>query len=352
MKVLIAAGGTGGHVYPALAVAERLRERAHEVVWLGNPDSFESRAIGAAGLPFREVRIRGLRGNGLAGWLLAPLALWRAIRAALRVLAEERPGVVLGMGGFVAGPAGIAAWLRRTPLVIHEQNARAGLTNRALARLARRRLQGFAGALARGETVGNPVRAAVAALPPPDERFAGREGPLRILVLGGSQGARALNERMPEALALLPAEQRPQVRHQGGRSLDLARAAYAKAGVAAELTAFIDDMAAAYAWADAVVCRAGASTVAELSAAGLGGLLVPFPFAVDDHQTANAAALVAVGAARCEQEADLDVQGLADWLAGLQRPALQAAATAARAAARVEATDHIVAVLESEGGKQ
>ncbi len=351
MKILIAAGGTGGHVYPALAVAERLRARAHEVVWLGNPDSFESRAIAPSGLAFREVRIRALRGKGLVGWLLAPLRLLRAVAAAARVMAEERPGVVLGMGGFVAGPAGLAAWLRRVPLVIHEQNARAGLTNRALARLARRRLQGFAGALAQGETVGNPVRAAVAALPIPSERFAGREGPMRILVLGGSQGARALNERLPEALALLSPEHRPVVRHQGGRSLDLAQAAYAKAGVAAELIAFIDDMAAAYAWADAVVCRAGASTCAELAAAGMGGLLVPFPFAVDDHQTANAASLVSVGAATCVQEAELDATTLAAWLSALSRPQALAAAEAARAAARPQATDDIVAVIEQEGGR-
>ena len=349
MKIVIAAGGTGGHVYPALAVAERLRQRAHEVVWLGNPDSFESRAIAPTGLQFREVRITALRGRGLAGWLMAPLRLWRAVRSAARILAEERPAVVLGMGGFVAGPAGVAARLRGTTLIIHEQNARAGLTNRVLARMARRRLQGFDGALPGGETVGNPVRASVAGLALPATRFASRMGALRLLVVGGSQGARALNGRVPQALARLPVTQRPQVRHQGGRTVEVARAAYAEAAVDAEVTPFIDDMAAAYDWADVVICRAGASTVAELAAAGLGALLVPFPHAVDDHQTANAQALVAVGAADCLQESALDIDALAEWLRALDRAGLAQRADAARHAGRPRATDDIVAVIEAEG---
>lgn len=350
MKVLIAAGGTGGHVYPALAVAQALNDRGHGVEWVGNADSFEARALANTAIPLHVVRIKALRGKGLVGLLAAPLNILRAVTAAWRLMRSVKPDVVLGMGGFVAGPAGLAAWLARVPLVIHEQNAAAGLTNRLLARVSRQVLLGFGGALSGGTWVGNPVRAAVAALPPPAQRFAARQGALRLLVVGGSQGAKALNERVPQALALLPESQRPWVRHQGGRTLAVAEAVYAAAGVQGELTAFIDDMAAAFAWADVVVARAGASTIAELAACGLGGLLVPFPHAVDDHQTANAQALVRAGAVLCVAESVLTAEGLANWLAAMTRERALQCAEAAQAVARPHATADIVKVLETCGG--
>lgn len=342
MKILIMAGGTGGHVYPGLAVAHELRARGHEVTWLGAPDSFEARTVPAQGIPLELVQVSGLRGKGLIKLLGAPLLILRAIAQALAVLARVQPDAVLGMGGFAAGPGGVAAWLKRIPLFVHEQNATAGFTNRQLAKLSRQALQGFDGALVGGITVGNPVRAEVAALPAPAERYDARRGALKLLVVGGSQGARALNEKLPAALALLTEQERPQVRHQGGRSVDVAEAEYARHGVRAEVLPFIHDMAGAYAWADLVVCRAGASTVAELASAGVASVLVPFPYAVDDHQTANAAALVKVGAAELIQERDLSAERLADLLRTATREACLAQAEKARAAAYPRATDDIV----------
>lgn len=350
MKVLIAAGGTGGHVYPALAVAQALMGRGHGVEWVGNADSFEARALSKTQIPLHIVRVAALRGKGLSGLLSAPLNIVRAVSAAWQLMRRERPDVVLGMGGFVAGPAGLAAWLARVPLVIHEQNAAAGLTNRLLARVSRKVLLGFDGALVDGQWVGNPVRREVVEVAPPAARFAGREGPLKVLVIGGSQGAKALNQKIPEALALIPALQRPVVRHQGGRTLAVAEAAYRAADVQVDLTAFIDDMAAAFTEADVVIARAGASTIAELSACGLGGLLVPFPHAVDDHQTANAQALVRAGAVTCIAESELTAQGVADWLSAMTRERAQQCAIAACSVARPDATRDIVAVLEAVGG--
>lgn len=349
MKVMIMAGGTGGHVYPALAVAEALRGRGHEIVWMGAPDSFESRAVAPHGIPIETIAVSGLRGKGLGKLAKAPLLVWRAVAQALAALRRQQPQVVLGMGGFAAGPGGLAARLLRLPLVIHEQNAAAGLTNRCLARIASHVLQAFPGTFRSAQTVGNPVRPAIAALPAPALRGIGTHAPLRLLVLGGSQGARALNERVPEALAQLPPDIRPQVRHQAGRTLDVARAAYARAGVEAQVEAFIDDMPAAYAAADLVVCRAGASTIAELCAAGCAALLVPFPFAVDDHQTCNGAYLTEAGAAVLVQERELDAARLAAELRVLLGdPArLAAMAAAARARAWPDATDAIVAALLS-----
>ncbi|HEX4871960.1 MAG TPA: undecaprenyldiphospho-muramoylpentapeptide beta-N-acetylglucosaminyltransferase, partial [Nevskiaceae bacterium] len=312
MKILIAAGGTGGHVFPALAVAAVLRQRGHEVVWMGTPDSFEARTVPAHGIPMEWVHVRGLRGKGGAALLLAPLQLLRALLEAIAALRRQRPDAVLGMGGFAAGPGGLAAWLLGIPLVIHEQNAAAGLTNRLLARLATRVLQAFPDTLPRGRTVGNPVRPGFFALPPPAQRIA--ERPHRVLVIGGSQGARALNERVPEALALMDPAERPQVRHQAGRSLELAQACYARAGVEARVEGFIDQMSVAFGEADLLICRAGASTVAELTSAGCPALLVPFPHAVDDHQTRNGAHLVAAGAAEMIAEAGLSPQRLAEAL--------------------------------------
>lgn len=351
MKVMVMAGGTGGHVYPALAVAHELKARGHDVVWMGAPDSFESRVVPAQGFPIEFIRVSALRGKGVLKLFLAPLLIARGMLDAWAVLRRQSPAVVLGMGGFAAGPGGLVARLWGVPLVIHEQNATAGLTNRWLARLARRVLQAFPGTFAGATTVGNPVRAAIRAVPAPAQRFTSRQGPARVLVIGGSQGAKALNERVPEALALLPAGERPQVRHQAGRTLAVAQDAYRRAGVEATIEAFIEDMAAAYAWADLVVCRAGASTVAELAAAGCGAILVPFPAAVDDHQTRNGAYLESRGAARLIQESQLSAQALAQALRELlaDRAKLLAMAQAARAAAWSQAEGLIADAVLAEG---
>ncbi|MCI5062675.1 MAG: undecaprenyldiphospho-muramoylpentapeptide beta-N-acetylglucosaminyltransferase [Algiphilus sp.] len=333
MKVLIMAGGTGGHVFPALAVAELLRADQHEVEWMGTAAGLEARVVPEHDIPLRTIDVRGLRGTGWRRLVVAPFAILRAILQAIAIVRRLQPAVVLGMGGFAAGPGGIAAWLLRRPLVIHEQNAAAGLTNRLLARFARRVLQAFPDALPGATLVGNPVRAAFSALPPPERRFADRDGPLRLLVVGGSQGARALNERVPQALALCGGHPF-DVWHQGGRTVEVAQQAYAEAGLSARIDAFIDDMAAAYAWADVVVCRAGAMTVAELSAAGVGAILVPFPAAVDDHQTRNGQHLVDRDAAVLIQEAVLTPQRLAQTLRDIgHRDRLLRMAQAARAAA-------------------
>jgi len=353
MKVMIMAGGTGGHVYPALAVAHELKARGHDVVWMGAPESFEARVVPAHGFPIEFIRVSGLRGKGLVKLLLAPLLLARALLDAWSVLRRAAPAVVLGMGGFAAGPGGLVARLWGLPLVIHEQNAVAGLTNRWLARMAQRVLQAFPETFAGAATVGNPVRSQIQALAEPAARFAGRTGTLRLLVIGGSQGARALNERVPEALALMPPAQRPEVRHQAGRTIEVARAAYERAGVKASVEAFIEDMAAAYAWADLVVCRAGASTIAELAAAGCGAVLVPFPAAVDDHQTRNGEYLVARGAAVLVAEADLSALQLVDLLIELfgDRARLLTMAQAARGAAWRQAEAKIADAVLAEGAR-
>jgi UDP-N-acetylglucosamine--N-acetylmuramyl-(pentapeptide) pyrophosphoryl-undecaprenol N-acetylglucosamine transferase len=345
--IVVMAGGTGGHVYPALAVAERLRELGHDVVWMGTRAGLEARVVPARGLPVEWITIGGVRGKGLTTVLMAPLNLLRAVAQAWTILRRRRPHAVIGLGGFVAGPGGLAAWLLRRPLLIHEQNAIAGLTNRWLAHLARRVLEAFPDTFPAGRkrlTVGNPVRPEIVALPAPTQRLAGRTGRTRLLVLGGSLGALALNRAVPQALALLPPELRPEVRHQAGRTLDEARQAYARAGLAIEPEAFIEDMATAYAWADLVVCRAGALTVAELAAAGLPAVLIPFPYAVDDHQTANGRYLAGAGAALLVQERDLTPATLADLLRPLldDRPRLMQMAVAARGRAWPQARERIV----------
>lgn len=345
--IMIMAGGTGGHVYPALAVAEALRARQQPVFWLGTRRGLEARIVPASRIDIEWISVGGLRGKGVLTLLAAPFRLAWALSQSLAIIFRRRPVAVLGMGGFASGPGGVAAWLTRRPLVIHEQNAAAGLTNRLLARLARVVLQAFPGsftAARRALTVGNPVRPAIAALPPPAERYAGREGPLRLLVLGGSQGALALNRLLPAALALLPPASRPVVRHQcGERTRAVAESAYADSGVDVELLTFIEDMAAAYAWADLVVCRAGALTVAEVAAAGLPAVFVPFPGAVDDHQTANARSLTERGAALTIQERDLTPESLAEVVGELlaDRPALAARADIARQARYPDALDEI-----------
>lgn len=351
-RILIMAGGTGGHVFPALAVAEGLAARGAEVTWMGTRAGLEARVVPEAGYPVAWIGVSGLRGKGLASWLGAPWRLAKALAQALATVRRIDPHAVIGMGGFASGPGGVAAWLLRRPLLVHEQNAAAGLTNKLLARLARTVLQAFPGALPHGRDVGNPVRSEILALPAPGERMAGRSGPVRLLVLGGSGGALAINEMVPAALARLPAEVRPVVRHQAGRTLETARAAYVETDVEAEVGAFIDDMAEAYAWADLVVCRAGALTVAELAAAGLGALLIPFPYAVDDHQTANGGYLAERGAAELIQQRDLDADRLADCLQRLcdDREYLRAMAESARAASRPRATEDIVtACLDAAG---
>jgi UDP-N-acetylglucosamine--N-acetylmuramyl-(pentapeptide) pyrophosphoryl-undecaprenol N-acetylglucosamine transferase len=338
MKVLIMAGGTGGHVYPALAVAQALRSRGHEVVWMGAPDSFEARVIPPHGIPMEFVQVSGLRGKGVLKLLWAPLLLVRALLQACTILRRQRPQAVLGMGGFASGPGGVAAWLTRRPLLIHEQNAVAGLTNRILSHFAQYTLQAFPDSFHRknAKTVGNPVREALTVLPAPDVRLAGRSGRLRLLVIGGSQGARALNEAVPAALQ---------------QTLEVARAAYARCGVDARVEPFIDDMAAAYAWADLVVCRAGASTIAELTAVGCAAVLVPFPAAVDDHQTRNGEYLSEAGAALLIPERELSAQRLSALLTELaaDRPRLLAMALAARARAQPAAVADIVRRIEQAG---
>ena len=355
--ILVMAGGTGGHVYPALAVARLLQASSRDVVWLGTHRGLESRIVPAAGIDIEWISVKGLRRKGALALLIAPFQIGWALLQSLGVIFRRRPAAVLGMGGFVSGPGGVAAWLTRRPLVIHEQNAAAGLTNRLLARLARVVLQAFPGsfnARVNAETVGNPVRDEITAIPAPSERYKDRHGPLRLLVLGGSQGSLALNRVVPAALAGLDAESRPVVRHQcGERTLDVAKQAYAEHGIDVQLLPFIEDMAEVYAWADLVVCRAGALTVAELCAAGLPALFVPYPAAVDDHQTANAGPMTRAGAAAIVQESELSPERLAallrDWLNS--RDALLQRAEKARSLAAPNAVGRIAELcLQQAGG--
>lgn len=345
--ILVMAGGTGGHVYPALAVARALQAQSRKIIWLGTHGGLEARVVPAAGIDIEWISVRGLRRKGLLSLLSAPIHIGWALMQSLGVILRRRPVAVLGMGGFVSGPGGVAAWLTRRPLVIHEQNATAGLTNRLLARLAQVVLQAFPGSFKTAvgaETVGNPVREDIAAIPQPAGRYNSRQGQLRLLVLGGSQGALALNRTVPAALALLAADVRPTVRHQcGERTLAAARDAYTKCGVEVELLPFIEDMAEVYAWADLVVCRAGALTVAELCAAGVPALFVPYPAAVDDHQTANARPMADAGAAAIIQENELSADRLAtllrEWLQS--RAELMRRAEMARSLARPNALQRI-----------
>jgi UDP-N-acetylglucosamine--N-acetylmuramyl-(pentapeptide) pyrophosphoryl-undecaprenol N-acetylglucosamine transferase len=352
--VLIMAGGTGGHVFPALAVATVLRDRGVAVVWLGAPGSMESRLVPANGFPIEWIRVAGIRGKGLLTWLLAPVRVFKGVLQALTVLRRVRPRAVIGLGGYVSGPGGIAAWLLSIPLLIHEQNAIAGMTNRLLAHLAAQVLEGFPGsfgAKVKARCIGNPVRADIAAIPEPRQRFAGRENRSRLLVLGGSQGARRLNAAVPEAIARLDPGRRPQVRHQtGSHGFEAARQAYLEARVDADVLPFIDDMADAYAWADIAVCRAGALTISELQAAGLGALFVPFPAAVDDHQTKNAEVMVRIGAGRILQEHDLTPQRLSDCIAELtiDRTRMLKMAEAARAARVTDAATRLADICMAE----
>ena len=394
--VMIMAGGTGGHVFPGLAVAAALRERGRGVVWLGTRRGLEARVVPQHGIEIEWISISGLRGKGVSAWMSAPFRAVFAVAQALAALRRSRASAVLGMGGFVSGPGGIAAWLARKPLLIHEQNAVAGTTNRWLTRFAVRVFEAFPGSFTAGVEVtciGNPVRRSIASLPPAAARIAelareepgaaalrrngdaatasgaapagpgvttsaAAESPVRpphLLVLGGSQGALALNRTVPAALAKLPAARRPEVRHQAGARHEETRAAYRDAGVEAEVVGFVDDMAAAYGWADVVVARAGALTISEMTAAGLGGILVPYPHAIDDHQSRNAAWFASAGAGAVITEPDLGPDRLAaelDELLG--NPArLASMAEASRRLARVDAADRLAdACLELAEGRQ
>ncbi len=350
--ILIMAGGTGGHVFPALALARLLRARSVEVVWLGTRRGLEARVVPAERIPIEWLSVGGLRGKGLGTLLAAPFRLALALSQALRIMWRHRPLAVVGLGGFVTGPGGIAAWLTRRPLLIHEQNAVAGFTNRCLSHFAQEVLEAFPGSFGQGvraRAIGNPVRKDISGLPPPASRFAEREGAIRVLVIGGSQGATRLNAVVPFALARL--KQTPgfppiDVLHQAGeRWIDAGRQSYASAGVRADVRPFIDDMAEAYSWADLVICRSGALTVSELAAAGVGAILVPFPAAVDDHQTHNAHYLVMEGAAVVIADRDLTAERLGDELQALcaGRGKLLAMAERARRLARPAAADELAA---------
>jgi len=352
--LMVMAGGTGGHVYPAMAVADHLQAEGWNIVWLCTAGGMENRLIEGKGYAKAMIHMQGVRGKGLLGWLLLPVKLAKAFSQSRSALKKHQPDVVLGMGGFAAFPGGFMAKLLGRPLVIHEQNSVAGLTNKVLAKLATRVLAAFPAAFDdKAILLGNPVRADIAHLPAPDVRFAGREGALRLLVVGGSLGAHALNDVIPKALAKLPVAQRPQVVHQAGvKHIDVLKGNYEKAGVAVDARAFIDDMAGMYAWADFVICRSGALTVAEVSAVGLGALMVPFPFAVDDHQTTNAAYLAEAGAAVLVQQKELSVEKLAEILSELSREQCLDMARKARALGKPEATADVAAVCKELANQQ
>ncbi len=310
--LMVMAGGTGGHVFPGLAVADLMKSRGWNVVWMGNPGGMEAKLVPSRGYEMAPVKFGALRGKGLLRKLLLPFSLISGFWQAARQIRRVQPAVVLGMGGYISFPGGMMAALLGRPLVLHEQNSVAGLANRVLAGVADRILSGFPEVLKNGIWAGNPVRAEIAALPVPAERIAAHDGPLRVLVLGGSLGAAALNETIPKGLALIPEEERPVVVHQSGeKHLAALQANYAAAGAQAHCVAFIEDMAGAYDWAELVICRAGALTVAELAAAGVASVLVPFPHAVDDHQTSNARFLAQSGGAVLLPQAELTPESVA-----------------------------------------
>ena len=346
--LLVMAGGTGGHIFPALAVADVLRQRGWRVVWLGNPNGMEAKLVPAQGYECAWVEFGAVRGKGIMRKLMLPITLLRACLAARRVIKEVRPNVVLGMGGYITFPGGVMARTAGVPLVVHEQNAVAGLANKVLSHIATRVLTGFPDTLPDGQWVGNPVRADIAQLPVPEVRFAARPAnePLHVLVVGGSLGAQALNQNLPLAVAQLATGERPMIRHQTGpKDLVAVQAAYAAMDANADVHAFINDMAAAFAWADLVVCRSGALTVAELAAAGVASVLVPFPHAVDDHQRVNAEFLVRGNAGHCVIQRELTVENLAQLLRQTRDQLLQQA-VAARALARPEASQTVANICE------
>ena len=344
---LVMAGGTGGHIFPGLAVAQALREQGWNVHWLGAPGSMEERLVPPQGFPLETIDFSGVRGKGLLTLALLPLRLLKAFAQAWAVVRRVRPDEVIGLGGYISFPGGMMATLAGKPLILHEQNSVAGMANKVLANVASRVFCAFPNALPGAQWVGNPLRQAFLQQPPPAERFAGRSGPLRILVVGGSLGAKALNDTVPQALALIPPEQRPQVRHQSGaKQMQALQASYAAAGVQAELTPFIDDTASAYAQADLVICRAGASTVTELAAVGAAAIYVPFPHAVDDHQTTNARFVVDAGGGWVVQQTALSPEKLAHMIQNMQRSTLLETAQKAKMMQKTEATAAVVAACQ------
>lgn len=350
-KILIMAGGTGGHVFPALAVAERFREQDVEIHWLGTKAGIESRVVPSAGFPIHYVQVSGLRGKGVKKLLTAPFQLLHALWQSLSIVKQVKPNGVLGMGGFVTGPGGLAAWLLRKPLVVHEQNAIAGMTNRYLSKMAKRVLTAFPNAFGQDvatEVVGNPIRQALCQTLAPDQRYQGREEPRRVLIIGGSLGALALNEMVPEALSAVAESLPLDIVHQcGEKHLKPTADRYQALSLKANVKPFIEDMAQAYAWADLVICRAGALTVSELMAVGVPAVLIPFPFAVDDHQTKNAEFLQQAGAGVVIQQRDTDAQQLSEQLKSLlsDRNQLLQMANKARELAKPDATDKVVQAM-------
>ncbi|OJV56205.1 MAG: undecaprenyldiphospho-muramoylpentapeptide beta-N-acetylglucosaminyltransferase [Burkholderiales bacterium 68-10] len=347
---LVMAGGTGGHIFPGLAVADALRARGWRVHWLGAPASMEAQLVPPRGYPFEAIDFGGVRGKGLATLALLPLRLLRAFAQSIGVIRRVKPDVLVGLGGYITFPGGLMGVALNKPLVLHEQNSVAGMANRVLASVADRVFTAFPGVLPRARQVrwvGNPLREAFTLYPDPRARFAGRSGPLRLLVVGGSLGAQALNDVVPRALALLPVGERPIVQHQSGaRQIDALRANYAAAGVQAELLPFIDDMAQALAEADLVICRAGATTVTEIAAIGAAALFVPFPHAVDDHQTTNARFLVDQGAGWLVPQSELNPEHLAKMLQNIERLALVERALKAKTMQKTQAVDEVVAACE------
>ncbi len=342
--MMVMAGGTGGHIFPALAVADKMRQRGWRIVWLGNPDGMEARLVPQHGYETVWIKFAALRGKGLLRKLLLPLNLLRGFWQALGALRRVQPDVVLGMGGYITFPGGMMAALLGKPLVIHEQNSVAGLANKVLAGVADRVLSGFPEVLKKGSWLGNPVRPEIATLGEPESRYAERSGALRLLVIGGSLGAQALNEIIPQGMALLGANELPQIVHQAGeKHLDALKANYAAVGVEAHCVSFIEDMAGAYEWADLVICRAGALTVAELAAVGVASILVPFPHAVDDHQTGNAKFLVNVGGAFLLPQNEMTADSIA-LIRNYSRSQLREMAIKARSLAKPDATEEVANV--------
>jgi UDP-N-acetylglucosamine--N-acetylmuramyl-(pentapeptide) pyrophosphoryl-undecaprenol N-acetylglucosamine transferase len=344
--LMVMAGGTGGHVYPAMAVADHLKALGWNIVWLCTEGGMENRLIANKGYQKAMITMRGVRGKGLLGWLLLPVKLSIAFAQSYKAIAHSKPSLVLGMGGFAAFPGGLMAWLLRKPLVIHEQNSVAGLTNKTLAHFAKKVLAAFPAAFGnKAVLVGNPVRSEITQVAAAEDRFKDRSGALRLLVVGGSLGAQALNEVLPKALAEIAPAQRPQVVHQAGeKHIATLQGNYQAAGVQAEAVAFIEDMAAMYAWADVVICRAGALTVAEVSAAGVASVLVPFPYAVDDHQTTNARYLSEAGAAILVPQTEFSVAKVVTLLKDLSRARCLDMAIKARALGKPEATQAVANV--------
>ena len=356
--VMITAGGTGGHVFPGLAVAAKLVARDWRVFWLGTKEGMEAALVRQHGVDFEGVSFGGIRGKGWKALVVGPFTLLAACWQSRNIIRRRAPDVVLGLGGFASFPGALAGVAMAKPLVLHDANAVAGLANRVLAYGADRILLGFPNAMrgshsAKIEWVGNPVRDAIARVPAPETRFAGRTGPLNLLVVGGSLGAAAINRCVPAALAQMPVAARPRVVHQAGaKHVEAVRAAYAGAGVAAACDAFIDDMAARYAEADIVLCRGGAITVAELAAVGVGSMIVPLPGAIADEQSANAQFLVDAGAALKIPERELTPEALAAHLKSFTRAALLAMAVAARKVGRSDAADRVADVCVAFGPKR